>query len=444
MLIKFVARGEGSAAAAADYLLGERNAAGKDRAAVEVLRGDPHQVAAIADGLAFEHRYTSGVIAWSPEDNPTQAQIERVIDGFEKSAWAGLDPDRYAWSAILHRDHGSGVHVHIFAARCDLETGLSLNIAPPGWQKTFDPLRDAFNFENGWSRPDDPERARAYRPTPHRAYRDAATLRAGLQIEPDPREQITEYLAGRVVAGAVRDRDGVVAALQEAGFEVPRKGTSYVTVRDPDTGGRWRLRGELYDHDFNAETLGRSVEEANGGPEPAGRDDGAERAAKVWRAVEAARERRARYHQERSMAAQNANVLEEIRACGAAATTTVKEEERTLEATIAASTARTYRQLLRRWSVPVMVSLMLSLGIFSGSWGTMQWLSSRIQQQYKALSLLQLETERAESTLTRLRGATWGVTLHRDRQGRFVVLPSGTEISREWTVRARPAVRLGN
>lgn len=145
-----------------------------------------------------------------------------------------------------------------------------------------------------------------------------------------------------------------------------------------------------------------------------------------------------------AMAAQNANVLEEIRACGAAATTTVKEEERTLEATIAASTARTYRQLLRRWSVPVMVSLMLSLGIFSGSWGTMQWLSSRIQQQYKALSLLQLETERAESTLTRLRGATWGVTLHRDRQGRFVVLPSGTEISREWTVRARPAVRLGN
>ena len=26
---------------------------------------------------------------------------------------------------------------------------MSLNIAPPGWQKTFDPLRDAFNGRGG-------------------------------------------------------------------------------------------------------------------------------------------------------------------------------------------------------------------------------------------------------------------------------------------------------
>ena len=45
-------------------------------------------------------------------------------------------------------------------ARVDLETGKSLNIAAPGWQKTFDALRDWQNHENGWSRPDDPERAR--------------------------------------------------------------------------------------------------------------------------------------------------------------------------------------------------------------------------------------------------------------------------------------------
>ena len=58
MHIKFLARGTGSARAAADYLLGARDATGQPRECVEVLRGDPHQVAVVADALAFEHKYT--------------------------------------------------------------------------------------------------------------------------------------------------------------------------------------------------------------------------------------------------------------------------------------------------------------------------------------------------------------------------------------------------
>ncbi len=104
MLVKFLARGTGSARDAADYLLGERDAAGKPREGVEVLRGDLHQVVAVANTLPFEHKYTSGVIAWAPEDEPTDEQIGAVLDAFEETAWAGLDFDRYAWSAVLHRE----------------------------------------------------------------------------------------------------------------------------------------------------------------------------------------------------------------------------------------------------------------------------------------------------------------------------------------------------
>ena len=223
MHIKFLARGTGAARDAADYLLGERDATGEPREGVEVLRADPHQVAAVADALEFEHRYTSGVIAWAPEDEPTDEQIEAVLDEFEKTAWAGLESDRYAWAAVLHRERGGGAHVHVLAARCDLETGRSLNIAPPGWRKTFDPLRDAFNHEHGWSRPDDPARARVEQPG-HRAYIEAARLRAGLRLESSPRDLIRDYLLQRVDQGAVRNRHEVVAALREAGLEVPRQG----------------------------------------------------------------------------------------------------------------------------------------------------------------------------------------------------------------------------
>lgn len=51
---------------------------------------------------------TNSAIAWSPEDRPTNAQIEAVLDAFGKTAWAGLDADRYSWTAVLHREHGGG------------------------------------------------------------------------------------------------------------------------------------------------------------------------------------------------------------------------------------------------------------------------------------------------------------------------------------------------
>ena len=205
MHIRCLRHSTGSARAAADYLVGERDAAGRVRPGIEVLRGNPDHVVTVADSLDFEHSYTSVVIAWAPEDRPTDAQIGAVLDEFEKTAWAGLEPDRYAWTAVLHREHGDGVHVHVRTARCDLETGRSLNIAPPGWQKTFDALRDAFNHQHGWSRPDDPARARAHQPG-HRAYLEAAKRRAGLEHEAGPRELIRDYLLQRVEHGVVRSR----------------------------------------------------------------------------------------------------------------------------------------------------------------------------------------------------------------------------------------------
>ena len=209
MHIRFLGHGTGSARAAADYLVGERDSAGRVRPGVEVLRGNPDHVAAVADPLEFGRRYTSAVIAWAPDDRPTDAQIGAVLDEFEKTAWAGLEPDRYAWTAVLHREHGDGVHVHVLTARCDLETGRSLNIAPPGWEKTVGPLRDAFNHQHGWSRPDDPARARAHQPG-HRAYLEAAQLRGRAQARSRP-ARVDPRLppaAGRARCGAVSRRRG--------------------------------------------------------------------------------------------------------------------------------------------------------------------------------------------------------------------------------------------
>ena len=299
MHLKFLPHGKGSAGAAVDYLVGERDAAGHKREGVEVLRGNPGHGGRRCRLARIRAQVQVGrdrVGAGRPADRRADRSRSRRVS--RRRRGRGLEPERYSWTAVLHRERGGGVHAHILAAQCDLDTGRSLNIAPPGWQRTFDPLRDAFNHEHGWSRPDDPERARAQQPG-HGAYIEASKLRTGLEHEADPRGLIRDYLVQRVEHGAVQSRADVVSALEDVGFEVPRQGKNYVTARDPDSGKRWRLRGALYEHDFQPERLDFPAAQPAGGRPPADRGDGRARARAAWREVERRRKRRAAFHRGR-------------------------------------------------------------------------------------------------------------------------------------------------
>lgn len=109
------------------------------------------------------HRYTSGVIAFHQDDEPTDAEVSQLLDDFEAAAFAGLDGDQYTWAAVEHVHEGVR-HIHIVAPRIELTSGKAMNIAPPGWQSLFDPLRDKWNAERGWRSPADPELARDLQP----------------------------------------------------------------------------------------------------------------------------------------------------------------------------------------------------------------------------------------------------------------------------------------
>ena len=155
MHIKFLDHGKGSPAKASAYLLDELDHMGVVRAGVEVLRGDATTFNAVCDASPHLWKYTSGVIAWSKEDDPTSEQIKEVLDEFEKHAFAGLDPSQYHLFAVLHTDDDGSKHIHVLAPRLDIQSGKSLNIAPPGHEKHFDSVRDYFNTKYQWSRPDD-------------------------------------------------------------------------------------------------------------------------------------------------------------------------------------------------------------------------------------------------------------------------------------------------
>ncbi|MEP4990621.1 MAG: relaxase/mobilization nuclease domain-containing protein [Paracoccaceae bacterium] len=171
-------------------------------------------------------------------------------------AYAGLDPTQYdvLWVRHTHEDR---VELHFCTPRLELTSGRSLNIAPPGYQDAFDSLRDVMNQRHGWADPMELERTQEVRDTI-----ETPTRAQG-------RDELHAWLQDQISVGLITDRASMVDALADAGFDLPRIGKAYLTAQDPDTGERWRLKGEIFHEDWQADTAEREAERGTG-HDPAG------------------------------------------------------------------------------------------------------------------------------------------------------------------------------
>ena len=97
----------------------------------------------------------------------------------------------------------------------------------------------------------------------------------------------------------------------------------------------------------------------------------------------------------------------------------------------------------RAWLKPLALSLSLLLGIFAGSWALTAWFSHSIKSQIETRAALAQQIAAQEQALAKIEARTWGVELHQDSNGRFLILPPGVEPSTGWQIGKRQAVRLG-
>lgn len=234
----------------------------------EVLRGDINRTRELIDSSNRKWTYSTGVMSFAPEDNPTEAQQSALMDDFERLAFPGLWQYQYDMMWVRHR-HTSEVRVelHFSTPRTELSSGKAFNIAPPGWEKSYAPLRDTYNYQHGWARPDDPNRSRSLQ-KPFET-----------ELRGHTRETISDYVENAILNGAVNDRADVLSALQGAGLETPRAGKTYVTARDPETGERWRLKGRIFEQDWTRdEEFERTAPRENHPREGGGRGRDAARA----------------------------------------------------------------------------------------------------------------------------------------------------------------------
>ena len=263
MLLKFFTRGSGSGSRAINYLTRGDDPITKQlrQPAPEILRsGFAKMTGKVIDELKFKQKYTSGVLSFAPEDAPTEEEQQELIDDFEAIAFAGIAQQNRDILWVKHQHTGNNrVELHFVAPRVELSTGKSLNIAPPGWQNYFKPWRKKWNLQKGWADPDDLARARVSSPG-HTAFEAKRKAAKGVALPLDTRARATAAVESAIASGQAKNRDGVLKALQDNGFEVVRATNKSVTIKNQEWSGdptnnrsKVRLKSQVFYKDWTLE-----------------------------------------------------------------------------------------------------------------------------------------------------------------------------------------------
>lgn len=237
MIVKFLKRGTGSCLATMNYLLGKNY----DREHAKVLQGDPKLTQQLADSLEFKHKYTVGVLSFEESDLDSTTKREIMAD-FEKTLLCGLEQDQYNICWIEHRDKGR-LELNFVIPKVELNTGKALN---PYFdsvdRKRVNAFKDHTNAKYDLTDPNDP------------ANRQALTPKFNLPKDKKAlQEAITAFLQGEIGLGTIKDREGVLRALQsDLGLSVARTTPNSISIKDPtnENGRNIRLKGEIYADNF--------------------------------------------------------------------------------------------------------------------------------------------------------------------------------------------------
>ena len=247
MIVKFHARGKGGGSGPVDYLLGP----GRDREGAMVLRGNPEEVRELIDATPFAKKYTSGVLSFAEKTLPTGGR-EKVMESFERVLMPGLEKNQYSVLWVEHQDKGR-LELNFVIPNMELQTGKRLQ---PYYDRADRPRIDAWqtlvNHHYGLHDPNAPENRRTL-----------ATPGNLPETKQKAAEAITAGLEQLCLSGSIQNRQDVIQALTEAGFNVVRTTRNSISIADPDGGRNLRLKGAIYEQSFeNGDGLSGAIESA--------------------------------------------------------------------------------------------------------------------------------------------------------------------------------------
>ncbi|MER2009605.1 MAG: hypothetical protein ABS939_19395 [Psychrobacillus sp.] len=281
MIVKFFHRSKEDGSKPVNYFLGED----RDREFARVLSGDPVITEHLINATQYEHKYKSGVLSFTERaDEISEADKFRIVSGFEKTLFPGLESDQYDILWIEHSDKEiddqnpvGRLELNFLIPCQELRTGKRLQPYYAGADRArVNAWKNIVNRETKTiegeplADPNAPNRKRkvhnyigaSYRPSPY----DITPKRAKSKNDLDTssrdalRESINKHMMAMLSTHSSRldDRKAVVYELTTGlGLTLERTARTSITISHKackEKNGkpqRVRLEGGLYHKDFD-------------------------------------------------------------------------------------------------------------------------------------------------------------------------------------------------
>lgn len=255
MIVKFFSRGSGGGDGPVNYLLGDD----RDREGASVLRGNIDITKEVINSTDYARRYTSGALSFEESFKDfTNEQKNKIMDGFEQTLFAGLDPDQYNITWVQHTDKNERLELNFLIANQELRTGKRLQPFYVGSDmKRVNAFQNVVNLSYGLSDPHNPAKKRFNSPHFSRSAnlkgvekKDYTEKQLELVSHKSAKNELTAHIYELAAAARFRSRNDIQKELERQGMEVKRKSDNFISVKSPKFAKNIRLDDPIFNIDF--------------------------------------------------------------------------------------------------------------------------------------------------------------------------------------------------
>lgn len=258
MIVKFFSRGSGGGDGPVNYLLGDD----RDREGASVLRGNIDITKEVINSTDYARRYTSGALSFEESFKDfTNEQKNKIMDGFEQTLFAGLEPDQYNITWVQHTDKNERLELNFLIANQELRTGKRLQPFYVGSDmKRVNAFQNVVNLSYGLSDPHDPAKKRFNSPHFSRSAnlkgvekKDYTEKQLELVSHKSAKNELTAHIYELAAAARLKNRNDIQKELKNRGLEIERVTDRAISVKSPKFDKNIRLDDPIFSIDFRVE-----------------------------------------------------------------------------------------------------------------------------------------------------------------------------------------------
>ncbi|MCC3789005.1 relaxase/mobilization nuclease domain-containing protein [Vibrio parahaemolyticus] len=238
MLVKFFkTKPNGNPLGGLNYLLHDNR-----NATPEVLSGNVEVTKQLLLQNTFTRAYTSGCLSFAEKSSEVDSKAQyELMESFEKTLLAGLEPEQYDCVWIRHTDKKDGrLELNFHVVNRELTTNRRLQVYFDKYDRTrVDTWKSLQNDIHGFKDPDAPENKRF------------VSFNNNFGNRREVVNAINEYMQDKYIHNEIKNRNDVIKSLKEIpNITITRETKKAISIKHPSFEKPFRLKGELYEQHF--------------------------------------------------------------------------------------------------------------------------------------------------------------------------------------------------